>query len=159
MRNALFVSPASIIVADPRPLLTLAVAYALDALLVHRLPVVVPDMVLFEATRDISMPGAEAVANWIRANEPDLVCVARTVVFAEFEVLAQFNASTKTKGRCEQAASEVLSIELGKQGSGEVYSYVLLVEESMARTDNFLTPLPEHVAVMSIAKFLKTAAA
>ncbi len=48
----------ALIVTDSGPLITLAVAQSLDALLLPGLPVMVPDMVRFEVIRDMSTPGA-----------------------------------------------------------------------------------------------------
>ena len=68
----------SLIVTDSGPLITLGVASALDALLAPRLPVIVPDMVRFEVIRDMSKPGAQEVADWIRAHEGASLRVAST---------------------------------------------------------------------------------
>ena len=63
----------SIIVTDTGPLITLALADALDAILLPGLPVIIPDMVRFEVIQDLTKPGAQEIADWIRANDPDRV--------------------------------------------------------------------------------------
>jgi hypothetical protein len=126
------------------------VASALDALLAPRLPVIVPDMVRFEVIRDMSKPGAQEVADWIRAHEGASLRVASTEVFEEFQVLSAAKPSTRTAGRGEQAAAEVLGKELAKQDSGAV----LLFEDSDVRKQNFLVRLPDEVLVTSTSEFL-----
>jgi hypothetical protein len=140
----------SIIVTDSGPLITLAVAQALDALLGPKLLVIVPDMVRYQVIRDLDRPGAREVADWIRSNEPGRVRVASTEVFEEFEILRRINAATKTNNRAEQAAAEVLSKELEQQDHGAI----LVFEESMVRKSNFLVRLPDEVVVTSSSEFL-----
>jgi hypothetical protein len=140
----------SIIVTDSGPLITLGVAQALDALLLPKLPVIVPDMVRFEVIRDLEKPGAREVADWIRAHQPYRVRVASTVVFEEFEVLRRINSATKTTNRGEQAAAEVLSRELEEQDHGAI----LVFEDSLVRKQNFLIRLPDEVVVTSTSEFL-----
>lgn len=140
----------SIIVTDSGPLITLGVASALDALLAPGLPVIVPDMVRFEVIRDLSKPGAQEVADWIRAHEGVRLRVASTEVFEEFQVLSAAKPGTRTAGRGEQAAAEVLGRELADQDKGAV----LLFEDSDARKQNFLVRLPDEVLVTSTSEFL-----
>ena len=59
----------TIIVPDSSPLITLAAAKSLDVLLKPRLPVKIPDGVLWEATRHINMLGAREIVDWLAANE------------------------------------------------------------------------------------------
>jgi hypothetical protein len=140
----------SIIVTDSGPLITLAVAHALDALLLPGLPVIIPDMVRFEVIQDLDKPGASEVANWIRSNEPQRVRIASTEVFEEFELLRRVSVATRTKDRGEQAAAEVLSRELEDREFGAI----LIFEDSMVRKQNFLIRLPDEVVVTSTSEFL-----
>ena len=140
----------SIIVTDCGPLITLAVAGALDALLLPQLPVIIPDMVRFEVIQDISKPGAAEVSEWIRRNDGRGVRVASTEVFEEFEVLRGVNAATKTSNRGELAAAEVLSRELEQRD----YGGILIFEDSSVRRQNFLIRLPDEVVVTSTSEFL-----
>jgi len=139
-----------LIVTDSGPLITLGVAKALDAMLAPKLPVIVPDMVRFEVIRDTSKPGAQEVADWIRAHEGVSLRVASTEVFEEFQVLLAAKPSTKTAGRGEQAAAEVLGKELANQDHGAI----LLFEDSNVRKQNFLVRLPDEVLVTSTSEFL-----
>jgi hypothetical protein len=140
----------ALIVTDAGPLITLAVAQALDTLLLPKLPVVVPDMVRFEVIRDLAKPGAQEVADWIRLHEADAVRVASTVVFEEYQILARARPATKTSNRGEQAAAEVLDKELSDRTDGAI----LLFEDSAVRKQNFLIRLPDEVMVISTSEFL-----
>ncbi len=140
----------NLIVTDASPLITLAVAEALDTLLLPRIPVVIPDMVRFEVVRDLSRPGAAAVADWIRKNEPNKVRVASTEVYEEYEVLRSVNPATRSKNRGEMAAAEVLDRALAAADSGAV----LLFEDSLVRKPNFLVRLPDEVVIASTSEFL-----
>lgn len=140
----------SLIVTDSGPLITLAVAESLDALLLPKLPVIVPDMVRFEVIRDLTRPGAQEVADWIRANEGPALRVASTEVFEEYQLLVGIRPTTKTSNRGEQSAAEVLSQQL----RGKDYGAVLLFEDSDVRKQNFLIRLPDEVVVTSTSEFL-----
>lgn len=140
----------SLIVTDSGPLITLAVAGALDVLFLPGLPVIVPDMVRHEVIADLSKPGAMLVADWIRANNPHRLSVAPTEVFEEFMLLKSINPATKTKNRGEQAAAEVLARVL----EGQDFGAVLVFEDSAVRKTNFLLRLPDAVVVASTSEFL-----
>jgi hypothetical protein len=140
----------SLVVTDSSPLITLAVAGALDVLFLPKLPVIVPDMVRHEVIQDLSKPGAALVAEWIRQNDPHRLTVRATEVFEEFMLLRSLNPATKTKNRGEQAAAEVLAREL----DGQDFGAILLFEDSAVRKTNFLTRLPDCVVVTSTSEFL-----
>jgi hypothetical protein len=140
----------SLIVTDSAPLITLGVAEALDTLLAPSLPVILPDIVRFEVIRDLSKPGAQEVADWIRSHEGPSLRVASTEIFEEFQLLAAVKPSTKTAGRGEQAAAEVL----GKELANEDHGAILLFEDSDVRKQNFLVRLPDEVLVTSTSEFL-----
>ena len=140
----------ALIVTDSGPLITLGVADALGALLAPKLPVIIPDMVRFEVIRDLSKPGAQQVADWIRAHEGQNLRVVSTEVFEEFQVLLAARPGTKTAGRGEQAAAEVLGKELADKDHGAI----LLFEDSDVRKQSFLVRLPDEVLVISTSEFL-----
>jgi hypothetical protein len=137
-------------VTDSGPLITLGVAGALDALLAPNLPVVLPDMVRYEVIRDLSRPGAQEVADWIRSHEGARLRVASTEVFEEFQLLLAVKPGAKTAGRGEQAAAEVLGRELESKD----YGAILIFEDSDVRKQNFLLRLPDEVLVTSTSEFL-----
>jgi hypothetical protein len=107
-------------------------------------------MVRFEVIQDLTKPGAQEVADWIRENDPHRVSVRTTEVFEEFIVLRSVNPATKTKDRGESAAAEVL----GKELEAKDYGGILLFEDSAVRKPNFLRRLPDSVVVTSTSEFL-----
>lgn len=141
----------SLIVTDASPLITLAVAEALDTLLLMpEVRVIIPDMVSFEVTRHINKPGSRELLNWVSAHQFSKVFVGSTEVFYEFIILHELNPSVKTKNRGEQAAAEILEKEL-KNG---VDVAIFLFEDSDIKKANFLVRLPDNVLIMSTSTFL-----
>lgn len=74
---------ATLLIVDAGPLITLAAASSLDYLLYVNGRVVIPDAVLFEATRDVARLGASVIVEWVNANL-DRVHIAPTNAFAAF---------------------------------------------------------------------------
>lgn len=140
----------SLIVTDASPLITLAVADALDVLLLPGVRVIIPDMVKYEVTRHIDKPGARALLEWIRDKEFNQVFVGSTELYEEFVLLQEINPSIKTKNRGEQAAAEILERELGHG----IDAAILLFEDSDIRKANFLIRVPDNVLVMSTSTYL-----
>jgi predicted nucleic acid-binding protein len=140
----------SLIVTDASPLITLAVASALDTLLLLRQRVIVPDMVRHEIVRHPEKPGASEVMEWIRAHGPDAVVVGSTTEYEEFLILQKTNPNVKIRNRGELAAAEILTRELDHK----INSAILLFEDSDIRKPNFLIRLPDNVLVMSTSEFL-----
>jgi hypothetical protein len=96
----------SLIVTDASPLITLAVAGALDILLMPEVRVIIPDMVSFEVTRHINKPGSRELLDWISAHQFSEVFVGSTEVFYEFLILASADEilqnAVKTRGEAIQ---------------------------------------------------------
>lgn len=139
-----------LIVTDASPLITLGAARALSCLVMANVPVFIPDMVYAEVTRDMARLGAEEVVEWIRANLGQVEIVP-TQVFAEFEALLAINPKTRSKGRGEQAALEVLSYEIAAHADLQA---VLLFEDSDIRSREFVRVLPERVTALSTGDLL-----
>jgi len=147
----------SLIVTDASPLVSLAIAGALDALL--QVKVIIPDMVNFEVTQHIIKPGSRELLNWISANQllagqrhaASGVFVESTETFNEFKILQKLNPSVKTKNRGEQAAAEILVREL----ENRLDAVILLFEDSDIRKANFLVRHPDNVLVMSTSTFIE----
>lgn len=140
----------SLIVTDSGPLITLAVADALDTLLRPNQRVLIPDMVRYEVTRHMDKPGAQAITQWIRDNEPDRVYCPTTEEFDEFLIILAAKPNAKTKGRGEKAAAEILERELAHG----LEVGILLFEDSDVRKDNFLTRVPDNVLIVSTSEYL-----
>jgi hypothetical protein len=96
-----------LIVTDASPLITLGAAGALSCLLMPGVPVLVPDMVYTEITRDMARLGADEVVDWLRANRGQVQIVA-TTVYAEFETLRATNPQIRSRDRGERAAVVIL---------------------------------------------------
>ena len=139
-----------LIVSDASPLITLAAADALDCLTMPGLRVLIPDMVYFEVTQDLAKTGAEIIVQWARRHSGQVEIVV-TSVFAEFQVLRGADPATRSKGRGEQSALEVLSSETDKNPELEA---VLVFEDNDIRSRRFVRGLPERVTALSTGDLL-----
>jgi len=88
----------ALIVTDAGPLITLAVADALDTLLLLGARVIVPDMVQFEVTRHIDRPGAQEFMVWLGAHR-DMVEIGHTEEFEEFAEILALDPARRTRNR------------------------------------------------------------
>ena len=96
-----------VIVTDTGPLISLVAGGSLDLLLVPRLPVFIPDAVLYEATRRRSALGAEAIFSWVR-NNLDQVHEIPTQAHIDFLEWSKQVPTHKEKDLGERAAIEVI---------------------------------------------------
>ncbi|RFP11594.1 hypothetical protein D0T25_26450 [Duganella sp. BJB488] len=88
----------ALIVTDASPLITLAVAGALDTLTLLGVRVVIPDMVRFEVVRHAAKPGAQEFLDWLDINR-DKVEIGDTEEYAEFAALLALNPALRTRNR------------------------------------------------------------
>jgi len=139
-----------LIVTDASPLITLAAAEALECLTMPGLPVVIPDMVYFEVTQDFAKLGVGEIVDWARKHHGQVEIVP-TTVFAEFQALRATNPRTRSKGRGEQAALEVLNAAIADDRDIEA---VLFFEDSDVRKRRFVRGLPERVTALSTGDLL-----
>ncbi len=139
----------TLIVTDAGPLITLAVADALDTLTLLGVRVVIPDMVRFEVTRHIAKPGAQELLAWLDLNR-DTVEIGDTEEYAEFSALLALNPALRTRNRGEMAAAEILAREL----AAGIDAGLLLFEDSDVRKTNFLVRIPDNVLILSTSTFL-----
>jgi hypothetical protein len=96
---------AKLLIVDAGPLITLAVATSLDYPLYADGPVVIPDAVFFEATRDASRLGAGIIVEWANANL-DRVHIAPTNAFAAFTRDYEAGLTDRERNLGERAAIE-----------------------------------------------------
>lgn len=116
-----------IFVADTGPLITLAAAEALDYLHFPSVPVIIPDAVFYEATRDAGRLGAQDLVDWMKANL-QRVDLAATHTFADFQTLQTQNPIPKRVADLgERSAAEVITSQ-SRLAVGELG--ILLCEES-----------------------------
>ncbi len=97
----------SIIVTDAPPLITLAAAQSLDYLLYPELPVISPDAVFYEATRQTGKLGAQEILDWYRARM-DMVRVEPTEAFKNATALLATQGGRLEKDLGERAAVETI---------------------------------------------------
>ncbi len=139
----------ALIVTDAGPLITLAVADALDSLMLLGVRVVIPDMVRFEVTRQRGQAWRARVYRLLERNA-GAVEIGATEEYAEFSELLALNPSLRTRNRGELAAAEVLAHEL----AGGIDAGLLLFEDSDVRKTNFLVRIPDNVLILSTSTFL-----
>lgn len=139
-----------LIVTDVSPLITLAAGDALDCLTLPGVPVVIPDMVYLDVTRDAARLGATEVVLWARRHRGQ-VEIAPTEVFAEFQALQTVSPRARFRGRGEQAALEVLNSAVADDPNLEA---VLIYEDNDLRKRRFVRGLPPGVMALSTGDLL-----
>jgi predicted nuclease of predicted toxin-antitoxin system len=140
-----------LIVTDASPLITLAAGEALECLTMPGVAVIIPDMVYAEVTEDLARLGAEDIVQWARRHHGQ-VEIAPTIVFAEYQALRGINPQTRSKGRGEQAAMEVLDAAVAENADLEA---VLVFEDSDIRKRRFVRGLPDRVMALSTGDLLR----
>jgi hypothetical protein len=115
-----------IFVVGTGPLITLALAEALDYLLFVNASVVIPDAVLHEATYDAARLGAASIIDWVKANHTR-VEIAATKAYEVFDAARRTVPNLREPNLGERAAVEVIE-EPGRLIGDE--RGVLLCEES-----------------------------
>jgi len=139
-----------LLIPDAGPLISLAKADRLGLLLVLGLPVIVPDQVLFEATRDTRHEDARRIATFARAH-PDAVLEFRTAVGEAAAGRRAAGETGRQKGQGEAAIAELLARldEITQEPDDPV---LLLYEDSDIATRRFV--LPGNVHLLSTKAFL-----
>ncbi|WP_052166535.1 hypothetical protein [Methylobacter tundripaludum] len=146
----------TLIVADARPLFTLAIEGSLDALLIPDTKVIIPDMVMFVVT---DKPGSGEILDWLSAQK-DSVFIVKTEVFYEFKIIRGVYPHSKIGHREERAAGEVMKKELERASQGDIGKIILLFDESdIKKPPNYIRPFPENVRCMSASLLVDAAKA
>jgi hypothetical protein len=94
-------------VTDTGPLITLAAGDSLDYLLLLDLEVVVPDAVVYEATREIGALGARQIVDWVQARA-NRIRVVPTSSFADAIEMMRAGLMPRSKDLGERAALEAI---------------------------------------------------
>jgi hypothetical protein len=139
--------PFSLIVTDTSPLLTLALADALDALLRPRLPVRIPDAVYIEATRVHGAPGADRIVEWINAHLEEVRIVPTEI---GVDQQRRIEEGRSIRGLGEQAAIEALDRFLRSDSEAEA---LLLFEDTDIERRRAI--VDERVSLISTGDFLR----
>ena len=143
-------SRLGLLVMDASPLIIWAAADALECLTMPGLRVVIPDMVYFEVTEDLSGTGAEDIVQWARRHQGQVEIVL-TSVFSEFQVIRGADPRTRSRGRGGLAALEVLNAEIDRDSELEA---LLLYEDNDVKKRRFVRGLPERVTALSTGDLL-----
>jgi hypothetical protein len=144
------VPPASLLVLDTGPLITLAAADSLDYLLYPNVPVVTPDAVFYEATRDSAKLGAQSIMDWVKAHHTQ-VEIAVTNAYVNFDAARIVNPGAYEPNLGERSAVEVIEEPARLQGDDKA---ILLCEES-AVTRRIIVREREKIVELSTMDFLK----
>ncbi len=137
----------SLIVTDTSPLITLALAGSLDALLRPGLPVSIPDAVYVEATRIRAAAGAGEIVEWMNAHL-DQVRIVPTEVGIDQQRRLEEGRPTRALG--EQAALEVLDRFL--EGDPAAEALRLFEDSDIARRQVIID---ERVSLITTGDFLR----
>ncbi len=140
-----------LIVTDASPLITLAADEALECLTMPGVAVIIPDMVYAEVAEDLARLGADDIVQWARRHRGQVEIVP-TTVFAEYQALRATNPRTRSRGRGEQAALEVLNAAIADDADLEA---VLLFEDADVRRRRVVRGLPERVMALSTGDLLR----
>jgi hypothetical protein len=141
---------ASIYVLDTGPLITLAAADSLDYLLYPSVPVVIPDAVFYEATRDSAKLGAQSIIDWVKTHRAQ-VEIAVTNAYLNFDAARLVNPGAYEPNLGERAAIEVIEEPTRLQGDDRA---ILLCEET-AVTRRVIVREREKIVELSTMDFLK----
>ena len=143
----------SLIIADSRPLIDLALADELDTLLTlaPKMQVLIPDMVRHDLMSRIEQFGVPDALEWIRVNEGEGVWVQSTQEMEEFIVLGCPAGKGRTRTRNELAAAELL----GREQLRQVEAIILLLDDASIGHAPFLKALPDNVVLLSTSGYLQ----
>ena len=136
-----------LIVTDTSPLLTLALADSLDALLRPGLPLRIPDAVYVEATRIRGAPGASRIVAWIN-DHLDAVLIVPTEIGIDQQ--RRLEEGRTIRGLGEQAAIEALDRFL--QTAPGTDALLLFEDSDLARRR---AVVDERVSLISTGDFLR----
>jgi len=137
----------SLIVTDTSPLITLALAGSLDALLRPGLPVSIPDAVYVEETRIRAAAGAGEIVEWMNAHL-DQVRIVPTEIGIDQQRRLEEGRPTRALG--EQAALEVLDRFL--EGDPAAEALLLFEDSDIARRQVIID---ERVSLITTGDFLR----
>jgi hypothetical protein len=137
-----------IIVTDTSPLITLAVADALDTLLIPGIPIDIPDAVYTEATRVKDAPGAHDIGSWINRNS-QLVRIVLTET--GIDQTRRLEEQRTIRGMGETAALETLSIFFEAHAHPDDRAVLLFEDTDIVKRRAILD---ERVSLISTGEFL-----
>lgn len=138
----------TLIVTDVPPLITLAAAQRLDYLLYPELPVVIPDAVFYEATRQTDKLGAQEIIDWHRAHI-DVVSIEPTRAFKnEIERIARGG------GRIERDLGERAAVEVIRNHPLAVGERAILLSDDRD-VDRVVIVDPQKIILLTTWDYLR----
>lgn len=140
----------SLFVLDTGPLITLAAADSLDYLLYPNVPVIIPDAVFYEATRDSAKLGAQSIMDWVKAHRAK-VEIAVTNAYVNFDAARMVNPQAYEPNLGERAAVELIEEPARLQDDDKA---ILLCEET-AVTRRVIVRERDKIIELSTMDFLK----
>jgi len=132
-----------LIVCDASPLITLAKAQALDALLRQPWPIRIPDAVYREAANEANEEGV-LIARWVAGHE-DRVQLTPTEAGIEQDILLRSGAKARNAG--ENAALEVINLFLER--TPDLRAIRLYEDDDVRRL-----PMIDRAEIMTTSSFL-----
>lgn len=140
-----------ILVMDTGPLITLAVAEALDYLFFPGFPVVIPDAVFFEATRKSHALGAGGITEWSQTHADKVSIVPTSVFVSEIGSLERGDVRVQDLG--ERSALEVIRYT---PFTSEHEVAILLTEDDAVIAGRFIPANQRHrIVVVTTHDFLE----
>lgn len=137
----------TLIVPDSSPLITLAMAGALDLLLRPGLTILIPDGVHWEVARDAHLTGAIDIIEWMKRN-PRQVMIYPTQEFASHQALIAAGVK-RVRGLGERCALE--AVEDGVENDPDARG-ILLYEDSDIRLLSIVNT--DKIDTLTTADFL-----
>jgi hypothetical protein len=141
---------AALFVVDTGPLITLAAAESLDYLLYPNVPIIIPDAVFYEATRDSAKLGAQSIIDWVKLHH-ERIEIAVTNTYVNFDAARSVNPRAYEPNLGERASVEVIEEPGRLQGDEKA---VLLCEET-AVTRRIVVRERERIIELSTMDYLK----
>src|SRR5438552_17080142 len=139
----------ALFVVDTGPLITLAAADSLDYLLYPNVPIVIPDAVFYEATRDSAKLGAQSIIDWVKAHHTQIE-IAVTNAYLNFDAARTVNPHAYEPNLGERASVEVIEEPARLQGD---HKAVLVCEET-AVTRRIVVRERERIIELSTMDYL-----
>ena len=141
---------AALFVVDTGPLITLAAAESLDYLLYPNVPIIIPDALFYEATRDSAKLGAQSIIDWVKLHH-ERIEIAVTNTYVNFDAARSVNPRAYEPNLRERASVEVIEEPGPLQGDEKA----VLLCEGTAVTRRIVVRERERIIELSTMDYLK----
>lgn len=137
-----------VIITDTGPLITLALADSLPALTLPEIRIIIPDVVMIEATKFQQMPGVEEILEFTYKNS-DIITQQATLTAHEYNVIVASGGRPRNMG--ERAVAEVAE----RYGEAHPDRDMLLLYEDRDMQRRVIN-LPQRTYAIATGDFLRT---